>query len=76
MPPRSSEVSSRRAKVGGLVRTGATPDRIEAAQRDLKASVAEQYIRRLVDEAPVPTPEQRARLAVLLLAPAAVDGAA
>ena len=36
------------------------------ARRDLKARRAEDYVRRLVDEAPPLTPSQRDKLAVLL----------
>lgn len=56
-----------RGRLGGLTRTGASPERIEAARCEIKAATAEDYIRRLVDEAPPLTEVQRARLAALLL---------
>jgi uncharacterized membrane protein len=40
-------------------------------RRDLRAARAEDYIKKLVDVAPQLSPEQRAKLAVLLLAPGA-----
>jgi hypothetical protein len=40
---------------------------IAAARRDFRAARAEDYIRKLVDQAPPLSPEQRSRLAVLLL---------
>ncbi len=35
-------------------------------ERDLRVARAEDYIKRLIDDAPPPTPEQRAQLALLL----------
>ena len=60
-----------RARVANAIRHH--PDdheAIAAARLDLRAAVAEDYIRKLVDSAPPLSPEQRSRLAVLLLAPA------
>lgn len=42
------------------------PEKADSLRRDLKASRAEDYIKRLVDSAPPLTDEQRARLALLL----------
>ncbi len=47
---------------------------IETARRDLRAARGEDYIRRLVDGAPPLTAEQRARIAAILLDPAADGG--
>lgn len=57
-----------RARVASLSRSR-TPDDPElvAARRDLRATRAESYIRELVASAPPLTPDQRRRLAVLLL---------
>lgn len=57
-----------RARVAALSRdrTPDDPDLL-AAKRDLRASRAEEYIERLVAEAPPLTPDQKSRLAVLLL---------
>jgi hypothetical protein len=62
--------TTKRARVAGLVRRGASPERIDEARRELRAAVAEDYITDLVAQAPPLTPDQRARLAVLLLVPA------
>lgn len=56
-----------RGAIGGLKRTGASPDRIEAARTELKYATASDYIARLVDAAPPLSEVQRARLAALLL---------
>lgn len=63
----SSEITHRRARLAGLTknRPAGDPD-IDDARRDLKATRAEEYIRRLVDEAPPLTPDQRNRLAAIL----------
>ena len=58
-----------RGRLGGLRRVGASADRIEAAQREIKAATAESYILRLVTDAPPLTTDQRARLAALLMPP-------
>lgn len=56
-----------RASLAGITRHRPNDvDAITAAKRELKAAVAENYIRRLVDDAPPLSPAQRARLAVLL----------
>jgi hypothetical protein len=44
-------------------------------RRDYRAASAERYIRELVDTHPPLTPQQRARLAVLLLSAASGDAA-
>lgn len=56
-----------RGAIGGLKRTGASSDRIEAAYAELKYATASDYIRSVVDELPPLTEVQRARLAALLL---------
>jgi hypothetical protein len=62
-------IASDKARLAGLIahRDPADPD-IKAARSNLRAAVAEDYITRLVAQAPPLTPEQRVRLAVLLLA--------
>jgi hypothetical protein len=42
------------------------PDKLDELRRELRAARAEDYIKKLVDEAPPLTSEQRDRLAVLL----------
>jgi hypothetical protein len=54
-----------RNRLGVATRRG-VPEEIEAARRDLAATKIEQYIRKVVDEAPPLTNAQRDRLAVLL----------
>jgi hypothetical protein len=67
MPKSSrSHVASERGRVGGLIVTGASPERIEEARRELQYAISEDYIRRIVDSAPPLTSEQRAQLARLL----------
>ena len=53
-----------RGSLGAAVRHH--PETADAIRRELKASRAEDYVRRLVDEAPLLTHEQCDRLAVLL----------
>jgi hypothetical protein len=56
-----------RARVAALSRDRKPDDPdLLAAKRDLQASRAEEYIKRLVAEAPAFTAEQRSRIAVLL----------
>ena len=64
------EVARRSARLAGLVRVGADPDRITEARRDLKAAGLSAHIARDVDSWPELTPAQRAELAVQLLSPA------
>ena len=66
--------TTERARVAALASHGAASERIEDGRRDLRASVAEEYITRLVAQAPPLTAEQRSRLAALLLAPAGNGG--
>lgn len=63
-----------RARLAGAARRGNTA-LVDEARRDLRAARAEDYILKLVDEAPALTELQRARLAALLL-PARRGGAA
>ena len=54
-------------KIGGLTRVCAPDDpKLIDARRELKNTKATEYIRRLVDEAPPLTADQRAKLAELL----------
>lgn len=56
-----------RARLSALTRHRSADDPdVADARRDLRAARAEDYIRKLVDEAPPLTAEQRARLATLL----------
>jgi hypothetical protein len=54
-----------RARVANAVLRG-DEEAADEARRDLKAARAEDYIRKLVDEAPPLTTDQRASLAALL----------
>jgi hypothetical protein len=57
-----------RARVAALSRDRKPDDPdLLAAKQDLRASRAEEYIKRVVADAPPLTQDQRARLAVLLL---------
>jgi hypothetical protein len=58
----------RRRRARGAANIRHHPDQVEP-RRDLKADAAERYVRELVDTFPPLTEAQRARLAVLLLAP-------
>ncbi len=49
---------------------------IDRARAELKDAKAQEYVRKLVSEAPPLTPEQRDRLAIILLDPSARAGAA
>ncbi len=56
-----------RARVARLSQIRQADDPLlQAARRDLRASRAEDYIRKVVNEAPPLTPAQTARLAALL----------
>ena len=66
--PLDAEARRRRARLGANARHHPDrPDLTEADRRVFKANAAERYVRKLVDEFPPLTAEQRARLAVLLL---------
>lgn len=72
LPPLNPEQRKKRASIAAKRRHNPTDPDTADAQRDFRAERAEDYIRRLVDEAPPLTDEQRARLAALL-APAGGD---
>lgn len=61
-----SNIASERGKVGGLIVTGASPERIEEARRALQFAVGTAYITRIVNGSPPLTAEQRLQLAALL----------
>lgn len=62
-----SAVTHHRARVASLTRSRRLDDpELENAKRDLKSEVLADHIRRVVDEAPPLTAEQRDRLASLL----------
>jgi hypothetical protein len=71
----SESTTTLRARVGGLKRRGASPERIDQARRELRLAVARRYMIRLRDEQDL-SPEQRASLAVTLLSPAGGSDAA
>ena len=56
-----------RSKIARAVRDHHPESEITALRRDLRAERLEEHVRRIVDQAPPLTPEQRSRLAVLLL---------
>ncbi len=60
-----SAVHEHKSRLGGAVKAG-NRELAEQARTCLKAAKAEDYIKRLVSEAPPLTNEQRDRLAVLL----------
>lgn len=63
----TSSITSRRARLAALGRHRSAGDpEITEAARDLKEAVAEDFIRRLVAEAPPLSDDQRTRLASLL----------
>ena len=70
------EVAHRKARVAGLVKVGADPERIAEARAALKAAGLEARIRRDVTAWPPLSPAVRADLAVLLLRAAGNDHAA
>ena len=73
--PRDPEIRRLRSRLAVAARYH--PDQPELADDDrraLKAKVAEQYVRDLVDTFPPLTPEQRGRLAALLADGEGVDG--
>lgn len=61
----SSPILSARGRYGHAIKTG-DPAIIAETKRDLAAAKLEQYIERIVAEAPPLTTEQRSRLAALL----------
>jgi hypothetical protein len=65
--PDSPSIYARRARVASLSRSRAVddPDYVDA-RRDLAAANLEQYIERVVAEAPPLTAEQRDKLAAIL----------
>ena len=67
MPAEVSAVRSARNRVGALVHNGASFEQIEAARRDLALARAEAGIKKIIDQAPPLTPEQRLRLAALFV---------
>lgn len=56
------------ATLAALQRHQPESERTAGARRDVHAIAIEEHIQRLVDEAPPLSPDQRSRLAVLLLA--------
>ena len=65
--PRDPEIRRLRARVAQAARYHPhQPELADDDRRALKAAVAEQYVRDLVDTFPPLTPEQRGRLAALL----------
>jgi hypothetical protein len=62
-------VATARSAVAVLARKGAEPAQIEAARAELRVANATAAVERIVSTAPPLSAEQRARLAVLLLAP-------
>lgn len=65
MPARTPERRRLAAKLAGASQAGSKLDATEI-RREYKALCAEDYIRKLVEEAPPLNNEQRARLAALL----------
>jgi hypothetical protein len=61
----SPEAAKVRGRIGGKRRQDPHAD-ITEEQRELKTLTLEDHIRRVVDSAPTPTPEQIARLRALL----------
>lgn len=57
---------AQRGKIGGLVRRGASPERIAEARAALKAAGLHEKIRAAVAEWPPLTDEQRIELAAIL----------
>ncbi len=72
-----STVFFERARVGALSRSRRDDDaELVAARQNLKALKLEEYVRRVVSEAPPLTPEQRDRIAAILRSADPVGGAA
>jgi hypothetical protein len=71
MPAKSSQRRHAAAVVGALQRHhGPVDPRLANARRDLRAAELEEHVRRIVDDAPPLTAEQRDKIAALLRAPA------
>ncbi len=70
MPARSKTLRVAVARAGHAAR-GGDPVQIESTRRDLAAERIASYVEAVVAQAPPLTPEQRARLALLLLTPSA-----
>ena len=67
MPAKSPQRRQAAAVVGALQRHHGPDDpRLADARRDLRAAELEEHVRRIVDDAPPLTAEQRDRLAALL----------
>jgi hypothetical protein len=63
----SPTIARARGRIGGLVRDRDSNDpELIDAYRDLASAKLEQYIQRVISEAPPLTPEQRDRIASLL----------
>jgi hypothetical protein len=67
--------TTERARLAALERHNASPERLDAQRRDLRAIRTEDYLRKVLAEAPPLTSEQIARLRALL-PPLSEDGAA
>lgn len=62
-----AEVAHERAKVGALSRSRPADDpELVKARQNLKAATLEDYVRRVVDEAPPLRPEQLDRITAIL----------
>lgn len=66
MPSNVAEVRAAVAKVAGLAKNHADDEALEEARRDLKAIKAEEYIRKVVESAPLLSHQQLERLRSLL----------
>lgn len=67
MPAKTPQRRRAAAVVGGIERQcGPDDPRLPELRRDLRAAELEEHVRRIVDQAPPLTPEQRDRIAVLL----------
>ncbi|MBU3870255.1 hypothetical protein KN815_41300 [Streptomyces sp. 4503] len=63
--PISSEAAKVRARIAGKKRQNPDAD-VTDDQRELKMTTLEDYVQRVIASAPLPTPEQIARLRALL----------
>lgn len=63
--PISHEKAKIRARIAGRKRQNPDAD-VTEEQRELKTLTLEEHIRRVVETAPLPTPDQMARLRALL----------
>ncbi|WP_427018595.1 hypothetical protein ACQCSX_08710 [Pseudarthrobacter sp. P1] len=66
MPSKDPEKRSQAARIAAATRWGKKSPQIKELQRDLAAEKLEAYVSRVVAAAPALTPEQLARIAVLL----------